>query len=464
MRPLIAICSVTALTAAAAAQGPVAIYSNVAGQANAGVPGVAGLQFSSFDRPVRSPDGSRWMLLARNNSGSTATDAMYLTGSGTAGVLRIREGITDLEAGRVAENMSERRVGILNDGRYAVTVNLTGATTDDSVAILGDGTGAHTISFREGQSIPALPGITWGTGITDPSLTTAGKIAVRATSLVGGTAATDSAYLRDDGAGSIARKGLTAPAGQAGAAQTISSFNVGSLFVTPDGASTMYNAALNGPSATNAVLVVNDTVRLQKGVAFGGFASPIANIIAQNMDSSGDWFARGENADDQPWVVRNGIVIARSGDPVPGGITGETWSSVPWNVNLGNTFGVHTGNNLGDFIVGGFTSNPDAARQYALVLNNSTVVLREGDAVDLNGDGLFNDDAFYDVTGLNAASLNNKVSNFVLTDDLWLYGSIDLRNSAGAAIGEAFVRIQVPAPAATAIITLAGLAALRRRR
>ncbi len=450
------------LSASALAQGPSAIHSTVVGQPNADVPGFPGLHFSSFDRPQGSQSGVNWIMLARTDSGSTANDALYMTGSGMLGTVRVREGVTEIEPGRVAESMSDRRVSILDDGRYGLALNLTGATTDDQVGVLGNGP-SLSIEFREGQSVGGIGGATWGSAFGDTTIDTTGKLAVRATSLGGVPSTANAAVLLQNGNISAAQRGFTIPSGGV-SAQTINTFSFGSVYTSTDASSWLYKADLNGPAANSQILAVNNVIQIQEGVTLSSHASVVSNIISENMTANGDWFARGENADDQAWIVRNGVTIAASGGNVPGGLPGEQWSNVPWNVSNGNTFGLHTGNSLGDFVVGGFTNSADTSRQYAIVLNNSSVVLREGDAVDLNGDGLFNDDAFYDVTGLTGASLDNKVSNFFLTDDLWLYGIIDLRNSAGADIGEAFVRFQVPAPSAAFVLAAAGLRASRRRR
>jgi hypothetical protein len=89
-----------------------------------------------------------------------------------------------------------------------------------------------------------------------------------------------------------------------------------------------------------------------------------------------------------------------------------------------------------------------------LVLNGTTEVLREGDPVDVNGNGLFDDDAFLSV-------FNNDDS--FLTDDLKYYFNADLRNGAGTSIGQAFLVAQVPEPSSLALFALAAGLLLRRR-
>jgi len=431
-------------TANAGGSLPEVIYSNIFGF-NDVVPGGGGIVFASFDRPTGSPDGSRWAMLARN-TGATTTDAMILTGAGATGLLRLREGVTEIEPGRVAENMSDRRVGVLNDGIFAYTVNLTGATTDDQVVVVGSDGPGFFIPYREGSPIAVLPGSV-GTGISDVNIAANGKTAARFSSLVGTASTQNAAILLDDLSTVGAQRNVTAPGGQVGS-EFYNSFAFGSFYINAAGTSFLFKADLNGAAATNTVVVVNNQVVVQEGTTLPGFASPVTNPIVQRMDPSGDWYVRGENADDQAWIVRNGVVVAASGDPVPGGEPGETWSNAVWNVSNGNTFFFHSGNSAGDSIIAGFTSLADTQRNAAWVLlgdHGPQVVLRRGDQVDLNGDGV-GDDAYIELTGLNAASLNNRVDAGFLADDGWFYFVADLRRGDGTSLGEAFLRRRVITP------------------
>lgn len=432
---------------------PTVIYASVglSPGVESDVPGGGGLKFASFDRPVRSPDGSQWMLLARNTQ-AAATDAMYLTGTGVTGLLRIHEGVTVIESpgvNRFAENMSDRRVGIAADGRYAFTVNLTVATTDDQVIVKGAAGPALSLAIagREGGPIgAALPGILYGSGISDVNLTNGGAVAVRATSLPGTTPAdANSALFMGDGATLAAQRRTlaTRPTGQLGA-EDWEALDFGSFWVDAAGANWLVRGSLTGDPNSNAVTAVNNQVVIQERVTDFTGDSPVSATLAANMVSNGDWYARGENLNDRPWVVRNGQRLFTSGDPVPGGLAGETFSSAVWNVTGGNTFFVHTGNNVGDHVVSGFTS-ADPNFNAVWILNRANkVVLRRGDAVDVDADGVFNDNAFIDLTGLSGASLNNKVDSAFLTDDGWLYFTADIRvPPRGIAAAEALLRMRI---------------------
>lgn len=469
MRAFPVLASVVAAAVPAAAWGvPTVLYSTVATSATSLVPGSTA-RFSSIDRPERSPDGSRWIVLARNDSSDSTKDSLYLAGAGTAGVVALLEGTTEIEPGRAAENMSNRRASIDDAGNFAVAVNLTGATSDDGIVAVGSAGGGFTLPYREGTLIgDAVPSARHGASFGEPILTSLG-VAVRTTmsTSAGGVASgTDSALFGQSGAQLLAREGTPAlrPTGQIGS-ENWSSFDFGSFYASADGSKWLVKGNLTGASASNQVLAANNQVVLQEDTVIPGMASPILSIITGNMGSNGDWFARGENDDDAGWVVRNGALLVDSDDPVAGGMPGESFTNGVWrdpaaSSSAYNTFFVHTGNNLGDYVYAGFTTAPDG-RNAVWVFNGSLVFLREGDGIDLDGNGLLDDDAFVDVAA-SGASLNNKVDGF-LTDDLFFVTTVDLRDGAGARIGEALIRVAIPEPSLAAAL-LGATALLARRR
>jgi hypothetical protein len=70
-----------------------------------------------------------------------------------------------------------------------------------------------------------------------------------------------------------------------------------------------------------------------------------------------------------------------------------------------------------------------------MVLNGTTVVLRENDPVDLDANGQFDDNLFIHTFGNDDA---------FLTDDGWLYFVASLRNMNGTtAVADVFLRVKV---------------------
>ncbi len=425
-------------TAIFAAQGPLSQFE--------------GLTFESFDRPARSPNGQHWMLLARTTADSSE-EALYITGQGTTGTLQIREGVTDIVDGRVPEFMSDRRVGINNNGDWAVTLGLDGSSSDDELVLRSIG-GVREIVAREGQTVPANTNWTYGSSNAGVNIDADGDVAyVFRVAGDGISSSNDSTYFLDNGSQYILQENTT----------TFDNPVDTSFYVADNG--TDWLAVGDNPNGTDIVRV-NGADVLAEGQAVPGLDpgtyGNAARFYLPEMASNGDWYARGRNDDaaETGWAVRNGELLARSGETVPGGEAGETWDSSVWTSSSGVTFFHFSGNNNGDYIVGGFTSLADGERNAAWVLNGEEVVLRNGDQVDLDGDG-FLDNAFIHFSSLTTAS-PTAVGGF-LTDDMYFYFTADIRNGAGQELGEAFLRVLVPEPGSLGLLALVGLVALRRR-
>jgi len=433
---------------------PTSIF--VSGNAGGPLSSISGLTFNTFDRPNKSADGSRWIMLSRNTTG-TATDAMYITGLGAVGALQIQEGVTQLDGTRVAENMSDRTVGINNAGQYAVGIDLNGATTDDRVVIRGQQTPGFAITAREGQLNPA----------TAQAYTTSTNGAVRIEAdgdtafsfTVGTNTATDQSFFTNNGSTLRAREGTN-----------FTGTSTGNFAINADGSHWSYQANIIGaPTSSDNAFFVDNTVVLREGFAAPGLPSgtysTIQTISLPTMEGSGDWFARGRNADaaGTGWAVRNGSLIAKSGDLVGGDFSGEQWSGTLWNPAGANntTFFQLSGDSAGNYVLGGFTDNADTSVAMVWMYNGITEILRAGDQVDIDQDGALDDAFIYNASFLASPTA---LGGF-LSDDGFFYATVDIRNGAGDALGQSFLRVAVPAPGALGTLALASvLGASRRRR
>ncbi len=453
IRPFVAAATLVAcagLATAGPAAGPVVIYSDIVGQASSMVPGLGGVSFTSFDRPYRSPNGNYWILTADTDA-ATSEDEVVIAGFGLTGAVVAREGGA-IDASADLIGLIDQRLSINNAGDFVFATNTSGDTGSDEAIIQGSivGGGGLSIAIQESDGIVLDAGgsATLGSSVWLGDILSDGRIAYGG-SLVNPTAGGTSGLII--GRTAIQQADYDAPGMQAGGAmETWDIFDFQDFRLSADGSNWLAQGDLNGATTGDDVVVVNGNVVIQEDSTVGSFASAVSTITESYMDSAGNWMSRGSNDDGQDWVVFNGGVVAESGGAITSGAS-ETWSDAVFS----STFFWMASNNNGDYVVGGTTSNADPEADAVLVLNGTTVLLRQGDAVDLDGNGMFDDDAFIDV-------FNN--DDGFLTDDGFLYFTANLYNGAGDALGQAFMAYQIPAPGAMSVLGLAGMAALRRRR
>ncbi|MEX2218427.1 MAG: hypothetical protein WD749_06660 [Phycisphaerales bacterium] len=206
----------------------------------------------------------------------------------------------------------------------------------------------------------------------------------------------------------------------------------GEFHTTPDGQHHYIEGRiLDATTADDGVLVVgtpaDGTVVLREGSAIPG-SSPaivVGDIFQTTMLNNGDWYARGRDSSGTTaaapdWFVKNGVVVARTGDPITTG-SGEHW---------GDTFLSFSATGSGDWLLVGNTDGADPGANEVVVLNGTQVLMREGDPVDLDGNGQFDDDAFIG-RGNNALAAFDANDRWFLTSGGVLYGVVQLRNGAG---------------------------------
>ncbi len=446
--------------ASAMAFPPTGIYSNLPGHSTNLVPGL-GISFNpgtgtQFDRPYRSPNGNGWILAAIAQTGNTATDEVIIVGSGTTGMTVFQEGVTTLDGGRVCDAASiDQRVSLNDSGNFAFTCNLSGATTDDEVIVKSIG-GTLSIAAREGTAVgPLIPGAIFGITLDTPGIDNNNKVSFRAASMTGvPTGQTTAVFLQDmDSVGMQA--GVTAVSPDNDLWQNLALSDAYYHATTSDW---LGIGDTNAATTIDNIVAKNNQVLLREGTSPGmgmpGLAS--ANLEAF-MTSNGDWIARGQVATSlDDFIMVNGSIVAKTGDTVPGGLPGEVYDDALFAAGFFHM----AQNNVGDYLFGSLTNAANVDANAVIVWSDgvsSTVVLREGDPVDLDGNGLLDDNVFL--------SIFNDFDGF-LTDDNWFYFFADLRATpgAGTSVGQAFMRIQVPEPSTLALLGLGMLTLVRRRR
>ncbi len=424
---------VCASGASALAGPPTAVVSTIAGHPSSLVPGAAPGRFSFLKTPRRSPDGSRWIMRAISDLPSDSND-LLLVGAGSSFALVGQEGDPAVFAPDPLETLGlfDDMCAINNAGQYAFGNNTkNGSTASDEYIVLWTGSAFETIA-REDDPVPAVPGFTYGCCLRGTNITNDGRVAYMARDLRSGPSIPD--VLIFDGTALAIQQDTAVVDPIGGFGDFWASFVIDRLFM--DSAGTNWIALGDGISSRQLV-AINNTVVLAELSAIPGASntSPVNTMLDVWMDSDGSWYARGDLADGTDFLVRNGTDTLLVGDPITPG-AGEHWAA------SGLTpFKLHVNNNHGDTIVAGVTDGPTATNA-VVVLNDDTVVLRKGDAVDLDGDGTA-DDAF-------VASFEQDEG--FLTDGLDLYLNAKLTNAAGDAIGEAMLIVAL-APACAADLT-----------
>lgn len=402
----------------------VAVFSNLPGAANAQVPGLPGVRFAPglsnaiFDRPFGSTAGQ--IVLSALTDLPTAEDEVILRN----GVVVAREGTPLVPGGPELVGPIDTRLAVTDAGDFAYATNTDAATAVDEVivAVLA---GQPGVVAREGDPVPAIAGASYGATLSTPVLASDGRVGFLATGLQGVATAQSRALLL--GPDVPAQSGITVPAGQLGS-EPWENFDLEDFWIDAAGGLWLAQGDLAGDTGSDDVVVVDGAVVVQEGVVLpgSGFAEPVDlnGIIGVSMAPAGRWFVRGNNAGTEvDWVYSDGQVLATLGDPVAGD-PGEVWS----DAEFGDCFFLHVGDGRGNHVIGGVSNGPTASNGL-LVLNASTVLARESDPVDIDGNGQFDDDAFFNTFGNDDG---------VLTDAGEFHFVATLRDAAGTVIGSGY--------------------------
>lgn len=411
------------------------IYSNIQTSDTSLIPGLGGLRFKTgtttqFDRVYCSADGSRWVLRAVSTEAATADDVL-ISGMGvlgSSGLVVLDEGTPAPWDGSLNVSTIRQQMAINNLGQIAFSCDTSAATTaDDFVVRLSGNT--YAVLAREGDTIPGS-GLGFGSTNDSVHILNNGNVKFRSAFLVGMTADDGLITMVSPGAGSLdAQTSTFSPANQNTTPQFADVFSAGSYRHSQDGSISTLAVDLTGPTATDICTVINGGVIGQEGFVLGSFVSPVTSMDTaagtRTVANNAHYSFRGSNVDTIDFVYKDGAVVAQTDAPIFSGAA-ENFD----DTSFAACFFLNSVNGNGDFVVGGTTNNADATKNAVVVLNNRFEVIRESDPVDVDGDGQFDDDAFISV-------FNN--DDCVLTDDLRYYFMADLKNSAGASLGQAFM-------------------------
>ncbi len=371
------------------------VFTNISSDPSAAVPGLPGFEFNpggvptNFDRTYGSRNGN-WIVRAFTTAPAAENEVILVNG-----FVQAREGTpAPWTGGNENYGTFGRSLAINDAGNWAFSNNTNGPTeTDDYVVRVINGNFASVA--QQGQAVPALPGASWGPTNRNVVIDELGRVGLQSSGLTGVAAGLNQILVL--GPTVLAQSGISVPSGQIGS-DSWEGFEIDGFHLSADGSSWLAQGGLTGDTNFDAVVVVDQVVVVQEGVvlAGSGFDEPVdtSGIVGVHMDAAGNWFVRGNNdTSEQDWIYRNGEVIASTGGAITAGAM-EFWSDAEFS----NCFFLHVGNSRGDFIIGGVSDGPTASNG-VLVANNQFVVAREGDPVDLNGNGLPDDDLFFNTFG-----------------------------------------------------------------
>ncbi|MHC5114279.1 MAG: hypothetical protein ACYTGP_07615 [Planctomycetota bacterium] len=430
---------IPALLATATLGAVEVIYTEVPGHPTAVVPGARDgsgapvvTEFKSIEILALSPDGSRWLLKARSHAGP-GLETMMLVGSGVTGSVFAQQGqpVAGGAAGERYDFFGSNLAPFNSHDEFVLSARTRfGPDGPRHMAFVSDGAAFTTVRV-EGDLITGLldvPGETsgdeqFGNFFGTLHLLDDGTVGSRDLTIRNIHPSRRPALLYDD---AVFRQADVSAAG-AGTWDHMDAFD---FHTTPDGAHYFVQGDDLGPEESDDILVVDGEIVLREGEPVAGSALTVASVFNTNLLSDGTWFTRGRSPDDVDWAVRDGAFFATTGDPVP---HQEFW----------DFFYAFTGNRVGDWAIAGQTTGEVDANDVIVV--NGRVVAREGDPVDLDGNGVFDDDAYL---GRGFAELATfPADNLWLTDDGTVWFLARLRDARGfdlgldGSVGDAFLRV-----------------------
>ena len=456
LRPILAL---AALCPTLPAQQLEVLYCEVPGSAKAVVPGAldetTGLpeatSFKAIEDLVLSPTGDAWIVKGRTLQGSTEENILLL-GGGTTGTMFAQEG-QPVPGGLPTEVVDFFGSGL---GRFngadqlAYSLRARGGSTSTHQKVVYFDGASSSIAFQMGDPY---------TGLVDSPVGASGD------ELVGNSVG--SIHLLDDGTigaqdGTIANIASSqrpaifydrAMFHQANVTTVLDLAGTGSVLVdgiatngfysSPDGAHWIALVDVDPSFSTSYAVVVDGQVRIENGQPLPGTPLVVGATNNVQIAASGDWFARGRDdsstsSSAPDWAVRSGTPTAATGVTLAG------------SESYGTIFYAFTGNSVGDWALACNTDSADPSADEVLVWNGQ-VVAREGDPVDVDGNGSFDDGAF--LGRGNSASSAFQPDALALTDDNELYVLAFLNDGAGNDLGsipafgtpDALIRIQLGA-------------------
>lgn len=459
---------------------PAPVFSTFADQANRVIPGSGGQVFNTggIDLVRVSSSGGWWILKGNRVYAATppatgqdiTRDEVVVAGTATAssvvGTLVLGERdpypafATGLQVGEVPGTVVVNGpASINNSGRFIISTLSPApvASNANRVLLRGQlsvqlsglpGVTALGVYGREGSELPGVPGYNFGQDIFADGITDSGEPLFRSQRMAGNKQALmlGSTVLAEtvDGARTwpYVDAELTIP--DANYYQFVPFGSAPNPMVTPDGSHWALVGQLTG--AVDMLVVDGQTLIRDFDFLPGEVDFVILDVGLTRLASNGRWITRVSTGVSN--YVRSGDVnLARSGVacvPCFAQAWRERYALDPNTGQFADSvgFGNVAINAWGRWVISGLTNSSDPNDNSLVVVDGRTVLLRERQPMDLDGDGVANDDAV--LLGLNNDSVQ-------LTDDGWLWFIANVNRPAASALagadvnGSVLYRVRLPA-------------------
>ncbi|MCX5690282.1 MAG: hypothetical protein NTV94_10965 [Planctomycetota bacterium] len=377
---------VAAAGSLASANPATMIFANNAHAGTSGkddVPGMPGMKFTNFNK-IYGSSGSYWSTAATiTGAGVTgATDQVVVIGNGLSSVsIPAREGVTPVGSSGQLLNLSGLAVPRVN-GTGSWAIGFIPAAGNPGLVVRNTGGVYSTVAV--GSTPSPVSGYNYGATFASASIADSGQTWF----LSDGVSGSPRAAMGTDGTSRLALEATTTfdtpvPDGEGGVLRSIAfSQTAPTYHVSADGDSVLYLADIDVGAGLRSV-IYNNQIVLQVGQEGPGLPGSTITAISECwLEADQSWFARAMLGANGAAIYRNRELIARIGAPITPGAS-ETWTTIT----------DYKGDLWGNYIVTGITTAAAASNEVA-VLNGAAVIAREGDPVDLNGDGQFNDNLF----------------------------------------------------------------------
>jgi hypothetical protein len=413
-----------------------AIYTKIPGHPTALVPGArdtsgnpTNTEFRQFNQLSVSRTG-KWAIRGFTQQISPDIKDVILTGNGATGSVLLQRGFPF--PGAVGSELFEFTgggFGYNDNDDFVFRIRAQGGVAANAQKVLKSIGGAISLAFQQGDAYSGLegpPGVPQsgfvGNSIGSTHLLNSGLIGTHDTTVTGMSSTLWRPVLAYN-LQKFMQRNIDFVTGLGGVGIEriggLTGLNIDQFFATPDfdpigrgSGSWIARGQIDRPENQN-VVIVNGEVVLRQGQAMPGNAGIVTDAFTNvALLSNGDWYVRGTQLGGGALAVRNGVVIAKTGDEI--GNSGERWT--------GASFSAFTGNNNGDWVIAGQTDNPNPARRWVIAING-VIVARQSDPIAVNVPAV--------IGRANAATDPWSADNVFLTDDMVLYFLASIQDGQG---------------------------------